>query len=107
VAGAGPDPPFGELLIRQGAIDEEERDRIDALAIERVDDAVAFAEASPYPAPESLYDDVYVLDQEVQGWYSVRTAGPQAPSPESLQGSSADEIPQQITSALQIGEDSR
>ena len=31
-------------------------------AIARVDAAVAFAEASPFPAPESLYDDVYVLD---------------------------------------------
>ena len=33
--------------------------------------AVAFADASPFPAPESLYDDVYVLGDQVRGWYSV------------------------------------
>ena len=36
-----------------------------------------FAEASPFPPPESLYDDVYVLGDQVQGWYSIdeRSAG--------------------------------
>ena len=43
-------------------IEESERERIDAEAIARVDAAVEFADASPFPAPESLYDDVYVLD---------------------------------------------
>ena len=32
-------------------------------------EAVAFAEASPFPAPESLYEDVYVLDEQVRGAY--------------------------------------
>ncbi|HTA12599.1 MAG TPA: pyruvate dehydrogenase (acetyl-transferring) E1 component subunit alpha [Solirubrobacteraceae bacterium] len=69
-----PLPAFAELLIRERVIDEAERQRIDARAIARVDAAVEFAEASPFPAPESLYDDVYVLDQEVRGVYSVRTS---------------------------------
>ena len=43
----------------------------------QVDEAVAFAEASPFPSPESLYDDVYVLGDQVHGWYSVRTSQPQ------------------------------
>ena len=30
-----------------------------------------FAEQSPEPALESLYDNVYVLGDQVQGWYSV------------------------------------
>src|ERR1700719_4378713 len=48
-----PIPAFGDLLIAEGVIDDDERARIDARAIERVDAAVAFAESSPFPAPES------------------------------------------------------
>jgi len=69
-----PIPAFAKLLIDEGVIDEAERERIDAEAIARVDRAVEFAEASPFPTPESLYDDVYVLDPNVRGWYSVRTS---------------------------------
>src|SRR5215472_12685814 len=68
-----PIPAFGELLVREGVLDEAQRAAIDARAIARVDAAVAFAENSPFPAPESLYDDVYVLDAQVRGTYSVRT----------------------------------
>ncbi|HYM55743.1 MAG TPA: pyruvate dehydrogenase (acetyl-transferring) E1 component subunit alpha [Solirubrobacteraceae bacterium] len=68
-----PIPAFGDLLVGEGVIEEADRERIDVDAMKRVDAAVAFAEASPFPAPESLYDDVYVLDQEVRGWYSVET----------------------------------
>jgi pyruvate dehydrogenase E1 component alpha subunit len=100
-----PIPAFGEKLVREGAIDGEQRARIDAEALARVDAAVAFADASPFPGPESLYDNVYVLEQPARGWYSVRTTGQQVGSPESLQRSTTGEIPQQITSALQVGED--
>jgi pyruvate dehydrogenase E1 component alpha subunit len=112
-----PIPAFGDLLVREGTIEESERERMDREATERVDAAVAFAEASPFPAPESLYDDVYVLDQGAHGWYSVQTGrdpttdtraaaegGGDRPS-NGAQPSANDEIPQQITSALQVGED--
>ncbi len=68
-----PLPAFAELLVDEGVIEESERERIDGDAIARVDAAVAFAEESPFPTPESLYDDVYVLGGEVRGVYSVRT----------------------------------
>jgi pyruvate dehydrogenase E1 component alpha subunit len=64
-----PIPAFGALLEREGVLDAQERERIDRETVERVDAAVAFAEASPFPAPESLYEDVYVLDEQVQGRY--------------------------------------
>ena len=67
-----PIPAFGELLQSAGVLAESERAAIDEQARTRVDAAVAFAEASPFPPPESLYDDVYVLGDQVQGWYSVR-----------------------------------
>jgi pyruvate dehydrogenase E1 component alpha subunit len=100
-----PVPAFGELLIREGVIDEAQRTEIEAHASERVDTAVEFAEASPFPAPESLYDDVYVLEGEIRGSYSVKTTRPEARSPDLLGSESTGEIPQQITSALQVSED--
>jgi pyruvate dehydrogenase E1 component subunit alpha len=68
---------FGARLVAEGVITQEERERMDTSAIEAVDAAVEFAESSPFPAPESLYDDVYVLGDQVQGWYSIdeRSAG--------------------------------
>jgi len=108
-----PLPAFAELLVREGAIDADERERIDERAVARVDAAVRFAEDSPFPAPESLYDDVYVLDEEVRGWYSVETAadraggGLGAERPRAGEHAANDEIPQQLTHALAAGEDSR
>ncbi len=69
-----PIPAFGDLLEREGILDAAARAQIDAGALAQVDEAVAFAEASPFPSPESLYDNVYVLGDQVQGWYSVRTS---------------------------------
>jgi pyruvate dehydrogenase E1 component alpha subunit len=106
-----PIPAFGERLVRKGVIDEDELKRIDEQAIARVDAAVEFAEASPFPAPETLYDDVYVLSDASRGWYSVRTTDPAdaapdgAPSDEFSQAHGNDEIPQQMSDALAHGED--
>jgi pyruvate dehydrogenase E1 component alpha subunit len=107
-----PIPAFGELLRREGVIDGDEEARIDTEAVARVDAAVAFAEASPFPAPESLYDDVYVLDDAVRGSYSVRTTSPEeadrnsgAPTADTHEDDGTGEISQQITTALQAGED--
>jgi pyruvate dehydrogenase E1 component alpha subunit len=106
---------FGSLLLREGVIEEGETERIDAEAMAQVDEAVAFAEASPFPAPESLYDDVYVLDGHAPRWYSAATANARveldAAAAEVKSGqrqalaASNDEIPQQLTSALAAGED--
>jgi pyruvate dehydrogenase E1 component alpha subunit len=111
-----PIPAFGELLVREGVIDEDEPRRIDEEAVAKVDAAVAFADASPFPPLESLYDDVYVLDPEVSGWYSVETDDERTGRAASAdgdartgEGTSAanDEIPQQLTEALAAGEDGR
>jgi pyruvate dehydrogenase E1 component alpha subunit len=113
-----PLPAFAELLIAEGVIDEDDRRLIDEEAIARVDAAVTFADASPLPTPESLYDDVYVLDQEVRGWYSLETAddrtnpigtgeGPDRAAAGAGQTAANDEISQQLTEALAAGEDGR
>jgi len=64
-----PIPAFGALLEGEGILDAQAREEIDRAAVARVDAAVEFAEASPFPAPESLYEDIYVLDEQVHGAY--------------------------------------
>ncbi len=110
-----PLPAFAQLLLDEGAIAAGERERIDAEAMARVDAAVEFAEASPFPAPESLYDDVYVLDGQLRRQYATdpgedRGRGPEpaaatADGPANGGSSANDEIPQQLTQALAAGED--
>jgi pyruvate dehydrogenase E1 component alpha subunit len=100
---------FSERLIAEGVIDEAERERIDADALARVDAAVEFADASPSPAPDSLYDDVYTLDPQTHGWYSVETNPERREATAGAAGAAAadtSEIPQQLTEALAAGEDS-
>jgi pyruvate dehydrogenase E1 component alpha subunit len=62
---------FGERLEAEGILSAEDREAMDKRAIERVDESVAFADDSPFPPPDSLYDDVYVLGDQLRGWYSV------------------------------------
>jgi pyruvate dehydrogenase E1 component alpha subunit len=101
-----PIPAFGDMLVREGVLDEAARAQIDADAIARVDAAVAFADASPPPAPQSLYEDVYVLDREISGSYSLHTtelrtddrADGQEPEDE-------DEVAQQMTDATGLHEE--
>ena len=66
---------FGDRLVAEDVITADEREEMDAEAQQTADDAVTFADASPVPDPSSLYDDVYVLGGEVQGWYSVDERG--------------------------------
>jgi pyruvate dehydrogenase E1 component alpha subunit len=64
-----PIPAFGTLLEREGTLDAEGREGLDREAVARVDAAVEFAEASSFPTSESLYEDIYVLDQHARGTY--------------------------------------
>jgi pyruvate dehydrogenase E1 component alpha subunit len=66
---------FAARLEEAGIVDAAERERLDEQAVSRIDEAVAFADASPFPAPESLYDNVYVLGDQVRGWYSIDERG--------------------------------
>jgi hypothetical protein len=58
-------------------LSEDDAKQLDDAAIKRVDDAVGFADAAKFPPPESLYDHIYVMGDQVKGWYSVdeRSAG--------------------------------
>jgi hypothetical protein len=51
----------------------EIRDRVE----KRVLAAVEFADNSPEPALDSLYDNLYVVDEEGGGWYAVDERTPE------------------------------
>ena len=67
---------FRDRLLDEGVISEEEvdemRDRIEAV----VTDAVEFADASPEPPLDTLYDNLYVVGEQVPGWYAVDERAP-------------------------------
>jgi len=52
---------FFERLTAQGVVDQQGFEEMDARVRQVVDDAIAFAEASPQPRPEALYEDVYAV----------------------------------------------
>jgi pyruvate dehydrogenase E1 component alpha subunit len=85
---------FGGQLVAAGMLDEDEREQLDREAIERVDAAVAFADASPHPAPNALYDDVYVLGDQVRGWYSVDERTPTPHRGEDERAMDSADLPQ-------------
>jgi pyruvate dehydrogenase E1 component alpha subunit len=99
---------FGERLLGEGMLDADELRQIDDDAVARVDAAVEFAEASPFPEPESLYDDVYVLDGQVRGLYSASAEEQRAELSAAAAALEHDpdaqepdrEIPQQLTEAM-------
>jgi pyruvate dehydrogenase E1 component alpha subunit len=64
-----PIPNYAQRL----ELSEDEVETLDEAAIERIDEAVTFAEESDFPPPESIYDHVYALGDQVKGWYSVDT----------------------------------
>jgi pyruvate dehydrogenase E1 component alpha subunit len=76
-----PIPAFGALLEREDILTPEQRERIDREARQRVDEAVEFAERSPFPEPSTLYEDVYVLDEQAHGHYHG-AAGARSTQPE-------------------------
>jgi pyruvate dehydrogenase E1 component alpha subunit len=68
---------FRDRLLAEEVISEEEveamRDRIE----QAVTEAVEFADASPEPPLDTLYDNLYVVGDQVPGWYAVDERAPQ------------------------------
>jgi pyruvate dehydrogenase E1 component alpha subunit len=69
---------FAHRLVDEGVIAEGDLDEMRKRAEERVMAAVEFADASPEPALEMLYDNLYVLgDEAIGGWYAVDERTPE------------------------------
>jgi pyruvate dehydrogenase E1 component alpha subunit len=68
---------FKDRLVAEGVLSEDDAEGLDAKAMKRIDEAVAFADNSPFPDLDSLYDDIYVYGEQVRGWYSVDERSPE------------------------------
>ena len=68
---------FRDRLLADGVISEGEVGQMRERIEQRVVAAVAFADASPEPPLESLYDHLYVVGDQVPGWYAVDERTPE------------------------------
>jgi len=79
---------FARRLIEEKVLSEEEiqatRDEADKIVTE----AVEFADNSPEPPLDSLYDHLYVLGDQVPGWYGVDERSPDSHAAEEERGAS-------------------
>src|SRR4051794_21169158 len=68
---------FKQRMVDEGLISGDDFQSLDEQAVKRVDQAVEFADDSPFPDLDSLYDDIYVYGDQVKGWYSVDERAPE------------------------------
>lgn len=69
---------FSRRLVEEGVASEEQIEAWDRDAIEIVDESVRFADASPFPELDSLYDDIYVLEENrAPAWWTVDERSPE------------------------------
>lgn len=67
---------FGDRLKKKKVVSDDDIEEMDKQAVKAVDEAVEFAEESPFPDLSALYDDVYVYGEQVRGWYTVDERSP-------------------------------
>ncbi len=67
---------FGRRCVEAGVLGERELQEVRDKAEETVLAAVEFAEASPEPALDTLYENLYVLGGD-EGWYAVDERSPE------------------------------
>jgi pyruvate dehydrogenase E1 component alpha subunit len=81
---------FSERLTGEGLLSQEDVDSIESEVTETIEEAVKFADASPFPGLDTLYDDLYVFGDQVKGWYAVDERSPEVHRGESEHGAEAD-----------------
>ena len=78
---------FARRCVEAGVLGEREVQEVREKADAAVTEAVEFAEASPEPALDTLYENLYVVDSDA-GWYAVDER-----SPEPHRGEREDRMP--------------
>ena len=68
---------FRDRLLAEGVISEDYLEDLRERLERRVMEAVEFADNSPEPPLESLYDHLYVVGDQVPGWYAVDERTPE------------------------------
>jgi Dehydrogenase E1 component len=95
--GRDPIQAFGKRLVNEGVITQDQFEELDEKAIKTVDEAQQFADQSPFPDLDSLYDDVYVFTGDVPGWWTVDERSPEVHRGEHER--EAGELPHQLAEA--------
>jgi hypothetical protein len=62
---------FRDRLLEEDVISEQDVEELRKRIERRVTEAVEFADDSPEPPLESLYENLYVVGDQVPGWYGV------------------------------------
>jgi pyruvate dehydrogenase E1 component alpha subunit len=88
---------FARRCVEAGVLGEREVQEVRAKADETVRGAVEFADASPEPALDTLYESLYVLDSAA-GWYAVDER-----SPEPHRGEHEDHMPEAARELAEAG----
>ena len=82
---------FGDRVKDEDVLSEEDIEGFDQEAQNTVDAAVEFAEQSPFPELDALYDDLYSYDSErIPGWWVIDERAPETHKGEDLRESSSD-----------------
>jgi pyruvate dehydrogenase E1 component subunit alpha len=68
---------FADRLVSENVFALDEITAFDQRAIEIVDEAVRFADDSPFPDLDSLYDDIYVFNEDLPAWWTVDERSPE------------------------------
>ena len=69
---------FRARLSEEDVISDDDQEEIGERSAETIEEAVRFADGSPLPDLDSLYDDLYVTGDQVGGWWTVDERSPQA-----------------------------
>jgi pyruvate dehydrogenase E1 component alpha subunit len=89
---------FPARLVSEGVLDGDDVERLDAEAMKTVDEAVEFADRSPFPDLASLYDDIYMIGDQVRDpWWSTDSRSPDVHRGE--QEREAGEVAQELAEA--------
>ncbi|HEV2858111.1 MAG TPA: pyruvate dehydrogenase (acetyl-transferring) E1 component subunit alpha [Solirubrobacterales bacterium] len=88
---------FARRCVEAGVLGEREVQQVRDAADEEVKAAVEFAESSPEPALETMYEGLYA-HTEADGWYAVDER-----SPEPHRGEREDEIPEAARELAEAG----
>lgn len=90
---------FRSKLEQEGVLGPDEIAAIDSKVMGQVEAAVEFADSSPQPPLESLYDDIYALGDQVQGWYSLDERTPAVHRGEEEQRIGAEGVARELAEA--------
>jgi pyruvate dehydrogenase E1 component alpha subunit len=84
---------FRERVTRENVLSDGEVDALDSEAQQLVNEAVEFADCSPFPELEALYDDLYSYDDERipgYGWWVIDVRAPETHRGEALREYSSE-----------------